>query len=104
MHLESDVGSLGEGFVVDMDGGVEGVVDGDAGSVGGAGAVGRGVDAQGLAVFETDGGLGKERRAEGVLGLAGADGIEAERTEDVPGRHGAGVLVAAEVVGRVRLV
>ena len=56
-------------------------------------------DGERSAIVQLEHRLVEERAAYGVSSLPGADGIEAQRTEDVPGRHLPAVLVAVEPSG-----
>ena len=58
-----------------------------------------GADFQEAAVGETEGDAGEAGGAEFVFVAAGAEGVEAEAVEDVPGAHLAAVVVAAQGVG-----
>ena len=51
-------------------------------------------------VGQAHGGPLEERRRQDKLVRAGADGIEAQRREDIPGRHLPAVLVADDALGR----
>ena len=57
-----------------------------------------GFDFECLAVGKGDFEVGEVRGTEDVLSAAWADGIEAHGAEEIPGRHLAAVVVAAEAV------
>ena len=64
----------------------------------------RGLDFEGPAVREGKLHIRKIRRAKYILVRARADGIEAQRREDVPGAHLAAVVVAAEAADVVPIL
>ena len=68
-----------------------------AGDVGSAGVVRP--DGQGLAIRQPDDGLAEERCRQDILAGARADGIQAQRSQYIPGPHLAAVLIAADAAG-----